>query len=44
MRLFYLRIVVLLLQCCLQSLGVNAEISGGAQLHVLHQIDLDKHR
>lgn len=36
--------VILLLQRCLQSSSVNAEISWGAQLHVLHQIDLDKHR
>lgn len=36
--------VILILQCYLQSSSVNAEISWGAQLHVLHQIDLDTNR
>ncbi len=39
----YILTVVLLLQSCVQSGGVDAEISWGAQLHVLHQIYLDKH-
>lgn len=38
------RRVILLLQRSLQSCSVNAEVSGSAQLHVLHQIHLDKHK
>lgn len=36
--------VILLLQGCVKSVSVDAEISGGAQLHVLHQIYLDNHQ
>lgn len=37
------RRVVLLLQRSLQGCSINAEVSRSAQLHVLHQIHLDKH-
>lgn len=39
----YFLTVVLLLQGCVQSSRVDAEVSWGAQLHVLHQINLEKH-
>lgn len=40
-RLRYLDAAVLLLQGRLQSGRVDAEVPGGALLHVLHQVDLD---
>lgn len=39
----YLQTVILFLQGCIQSSGIDAEISRSAQLHVLHQVYLEKH-
>ena len=36
----YLLAGVLLLQRCVQSGSVDAEVPGGAEFHVLHQVDL----